>query len=75
MFSRDLFVWVVHSEFETYFLIVDLVSVEYFHHHFVLNIGFRGIYLAESLSGCFGWIMREPGISDWLLATDDWLRL
>ena len=75
MFFRDLFVWIVDSEFEAYFLIVDLVPVEDFHHHFVLNIGFRGIHLAEPLSGCFGWIMRKPGISDWLLATDDWLRL
>jgi hypothetical protein len=57
-------------------LIVDLVPVEDFHHHSVLDIGFWGIHLAEPLSGRFGgWIMREPGISDWLLATDDWLRL
>ena len=70
-----MFAWVVDAEFETYFLIVDLVSVEDFHHHFVLDVGLRGIYLVEATFGCFdGWSMRELGISDCLLAADDGLR-
>jgi len=63
---------VADAEFETYFLIVDLVSVEDFHHHFVLNVGFRGVQLVEAISGGFdGWSMRKFAIFDCLLATDD----
>ena len=63
---------VADTEFETYFLIVDLVFVKDFHHHFVLNIGFRGVQLVEAIFGGFdGWSMRKFAIFDCSLATDN----
>jgi hypothetical protein len=72
LFAKELFALVIDAEFTTYFLIVDLVSVEDFHHHFVLDVGFRGVQLVEATFDHFGgWSMREVGIFDCLLATDD----